>query len=192
MNESLSALLDGECSPSELDRLLAELDRDPELRRQFSRLCLARDGRMGIRVRSAELDFADRVLAALHTEEPRVVVAIGDRIRRLPWRMAASLAAAAVVGAATVLAVRPDPAGMPVAQPAIPAAGTLTAQQDSLAAEGETGFAELDDENARQLRNYLIAYSQSRGQVGSTMGYARYAAYTDDQPATAQTTELKR
>ncbi|MGH8442932.1 MAG: sigma-E factor negative regulatory protein [Nevskiaceae bacterium] len=189
MNESLSALLDGECSPSELDRLLGELERDPELRRQFSRLCLARDSRMGTRVRSADLDLAGRVLAALHTEEPPVVVALGDRIRRLPWRMATSLAAAAAVGAITVLAVRPNPAGMPEARPSIQA-GTLTARQEATATE--TGYADLDDEDARQLRNYLIAYSQSRGQVSSTLGYARYAAYTDAKPATAQTTELKR
>jgi len=193
MNESLSALLDGECSPSELDRLLAELERNPELRRQYSRLCLARDSRMGARVRSADLDFSDRVLSALHSEEPPVVVALGDRIRRLPWRMAASLAAAAAVGAVTVLAVRPDPGVAPEAQPAIQASATLAAAQEMPATgEVETGFADLDDENARQLRNYLIAYNQSRGQVGSTMGYARYAAYTDDKPATAQTTELKR
>jgi hypothetical protein len=46
-----------------------------------------------------------------------------------------------------------------------------------------------------------MAYSQSRGQqgVGSTLGYARYAAYTDARPAvqptaqpTATTAEIKK
>ena len=182
MNESLSALLDGECSPSELDRLLADFDRNPELRREFARMCVAREARMGTRVRKPDLDFADRVLAALHTEQPPVVVALGDRIRRMPWRMAASLAAAAAIGAVSVLAVRP--AAMPDAPPVVLQSGTAVAEAEPV----ETGYADLDDENARQLRNYLMAYSQSRGQqgMGSTLGYARYTAYTADPPAPKQ------
>lgn len=188
MNEALSALLDGECSPSELDRLLADFDRNPELRREFARMCVAREARMGTRVRKPDLDFADRVLAALHTEQPPVVVALGDRIRRMPWRMAASLAAAAAIGAVSVLAVRP--AAMPDAPPVVLQSGTAVAEAEPV----ETGYADLDDENARQLRNYLMAYSQSGGHhgVGSMLGYARYAAYTDDRPATARPADLKR
>ena len=191
MNEALSALLDGECTPSELDRLLAEFDRNPGLRRDFARMCVAREARMGTRIRKPDLDFADRVSAALQADEPAVVVAIGDRVRRMPWRMATSLAAAAAIGAVTVLAIRPNAMpGTPPVLPASTAPATLVAQGEPV----ETGYAELDDENARQLRNYLIAYSQSRGQqgVGSTLGYARYAAYTDDRPATAHPADLKR
>ena len=191
MNESLSALLDGECSPSELDRLLAEFDRDPNLRRQFARLCLAREARMGTRVRQPDLDFADRVMAALPADETPVVVPFGDRVRRMPWRLATSLAAAAVLGAVTVLAIRP------AANPGIdPGAVQISGGAVQTAAAGpiETGFTELDDEKARQLRNYLMAYSQSRGQqgVGTTLGYARYAAYTDDRQAMARPADLKR
>lgn len=182
MKESLSALLDGECSPSELEQVLSDLERDPALREEFSRLCLARELRHGTRVRSARLDFPSRVMAALDREaaEPAVVVPIGNRVRRLPWRAAASLAAAAAVGAVTVMAIRPaGPA--PAASPAI-----ALSQPAVTPAEGElvqTQYAELDDENARQLRNYLMTY-QSRGQgVGATLGYARYAAYTDERPA---------
>jgi len=191
MNESLSALLDGECSPSELDALLAQFDRDPGLRKQFARLCLAREARMGTRVRQPDLGFADRVMASLPGDEPAVVVAIGDRVRRIPWRMATSLAAAAVLGAVTVLAIRP--ASTPGTDPG--AAQTAGPVQTAAAGPVETGFTELNDENARQLRNYLMAYSQSRGQqgVGTTLGYARYAAYTDDdRQATARPADLKR
>ena len=191
MNESLSALLDGECSPSELDQLLAEFDRDPDLRRQFARLCLAREARMGTRVRQPDLQFADRVLAALPGDETPVVVAMGDRVRRIPWRMATSLAAAAALGAVTVLAVRP--AATPGIDPGAMQTAGVPAMQ-AAAEPVETGFTELDDENARQLRNYLMAYSQSRGQqgVGTTLGYARYAAYNDDRKAMAQPADLKR
>jgi negative regulator of sigma E activity len=184
MNESLSALLDGECSPSELERLLSDLERDPALRAEFSRLCLARELRHGTRVRSAQPDFPSRVMAALdrETAEPAVVIPIGNRVRRLPWRAAASLAAAAAVGAVAVMAIRP-------AGPVLAASPAVALSQPAVTpaeAEGElveTRYAELDDENARQLRNYLMTY-QSRGQgVGATLGYARYAAYTDERPA---------
>ncbi len=181
MKESLSALLDGECSASELDRALAELERDPALREQFSRQCLARDSRMGTRVRSADLAFADRVLAALQ-DEPAAIVPFGDRVRRLPWRAAASLAAAAALGAIAVLVVRPEaPTGSQI--PVYPGATAQTAAVPA-GEPADLQFAELEGEHARQLRNYVIAYSQSRGQqsVGVTLGYARYAAYTDAAP----------
>ena len=193
MKESISALLDGELSPSELDRFLAEFDRDPELRRHFSRQVMAREARQGTRVREPDLDFADRVLAGLDREESPVVVPFGDRVRRLPWRMAVSLAAAAGLGALSVLAVRP--AAEPVLGPGPLVASVPAAPATAPAQPVETGYAELDDENAAQLRNYLMAYSQSRGQqgVGSTLGYARYAAYTDDRPAAAAVpADLKR
>jgi len=192
MNESLSALLDGECSPSELDQLLSEFDRDPDLRRQFARLCLAREARMGTRVRKPDLEFADRVLAALHSDETPVVVAFGDRVRRMPWRAAVSLAAAAALGAVAVLAIRP--AATPGSDPAALQTASLPVVQAPLAEPTQTGFAELDDENARQLRNYLMTYSQLRGQqsVGATLGYARYAAYNDDRQAMARPADLKR
>jgi len=189
MKESLSALLDGECSPPELDRLLAEMERNPELREHFSRQCLARESRLGTRIRSAELDFSSRVLAALHSgsAEPAVLLSVGDRVRRLPWRMATGLAAAAAVGAVAVLVMRPESAGSgaPGSQTATL---SLPATMPVSAEPVETQFAELDDENARQLRNYLMTYSQSRGE---TLGYARYAAYTDDRK-TERSTERQR
>lgn len=175
MKETLSALLDGECSDAELEQALAELERDPSLGRQFSRQCLARDARLGTRVRSADPDFSSRVLAALHDDSP-VVVPLFSRVRRLPWRTATSLAAAAAMGAVAVLVLAPQ-------APAGPA--PVLASAASPAEPAQKQYAELDDERARQLRNYLMAYSQSRGHqgVGSTLGYARYAAYTDAAPA---------
>jgi negative regulator of sigma E activity len=186
MKESLSALLDGECSDAELDQVLAELERDPALRRQFSRQCLARDARMGTRIRSADADFSSRVLAALQ-DEPAVVVPFGTRVRRLPWRTAVSLAAAAALGAVAVLVVAPQSQVAPVQVAPVAAPAAIGEAQ-------EKQFADLDDEHARQLRNYVIAYSQSRGQqgVGSTLGYARYAAYTDATAPAPRATERQQ
>ena len=198
MKETVSKLLDGESSDTELEQLLAEFENDPALREQFSRQILAREAREGTRIRAANLDFSAKVLAALHDEtpaEPAVVVPFGTGVRRLPWRAATSLAAAAALGAVAVLVIRPATTDAPVVasqSAAIPPDALVPAAAEPV----ETQFAELADEDARQLRNYLMAYSQSRGQqgVGSTLGYARYAAYTDARPAapSAKTVELKK
>lgn len=191
MKESLSALLDGELSPSELDQVLNELERDPALREHFSRQCLARDSRMGTRIRTPQVDFANRVLAALHNEpqEAAVVVPFGDRARRFPWRTAVGLAAAAALGAVAVLVVRPQaPGGVAVSQSAALSPADVMPVAAKEPEPVETQYSELDDENARQLRNYLMAYSQSGGQQGvrSMLGHARYATYAgDSRPAPA-------
>jgi negative regulator of sigma E activity len=198
MKETVSKLLDGECSGAELEAALAEFESDPALREQFSRQVLAREAREGTRIRAANFDFSAKVLAALHNEvpaEPAVVVPFRSRVRRLPWRTATSLAAAATLGAVAVLVVRPAteaPVIVATQSAPIPADAIVSAAAEPV----ETQFTELADEDAQQLRNYLMAYSQSRAQqgVGSTLGYARYAAYTDARPAapSAKTVELKK
>ncbi|MGH8519340.1 MAG: sigma-E factor negative regulatory protein, partial [Panacagrimonas sp.] len=105
----MSALLDGECSDKELDHVLAEFERDPALREQFSRQILAREAREGTRLRATNFDFPAKVLAALQDERPgAVVVPLKSRVRQLPWKAATGLAAAAAVGAMAVLAIKPD------------------------------------------------------------------------------------
>lgn len=138
---------------------------------------------MGVRVGKPDLGFADRVSAALQNE-PAVVVPFG-RVRRMPWKAAVSLAAAAGVGAVAMLVAAPQVAHTPapgavaytIATPEI-REGFVQVATDP----GETQFAELEDESERQLRNYVMAYSQSRGQqsVRGMLGYARYAAYTTE------------
>lgn len=175
-DETLSALLDGECSPAELDRLLEAMERDPALKARYSRMCLARDSLKGGRARSAHLDFSSRVLAALDPEPAARVVPLRrvgalapDPVRGRLWRPLAGLAAAAALAAVAVLAIRPQPTEAPVAVGA-----------DGQAADGvDRHWAELDADNARRLNRYLAAHSKSRVQqgVGGTLSYARYAAF---------------
>ena len=63
--DSLSALLDGECSPGELDRILEEMDRSPELKASWSRLCAARDAVEGVHIRKPAIDLCAGVMARL-------------------------------------------------------------------------------------------------------------------------------
>jgi negative regulator of sigma E activity len=198
MNESISALLDGECSPRELERLLDEMERNPALGEQFSRQCLARDARMGTKVRSAELNFSSRVLAALHEEQPgAVVVPFVARIRQVPWKAATGLAAAATIGAMAVLALKPEspagaPAGLPVATTSPMPSAALAVPVSATSAP--VARVAQDDLTRQQLQNYLRAYSQAREQqhMRSTLGYARYAAYSDAPGQAEPAAEPKR
>jgi negative regulator of sigma E activity len=181
-DESLSAMLDGECTPSEQASVLGALNRDPGLRRRLSRLTLVGESLRGVRVRTPDLDFADRVMAGLGQDQaPAATVRPSVPHRRSRWRPVVGLAAAAGVVGLAVLALKPR-------QPAAPAATAPAAATEAAAPAGAAQqWARLDDDRRQQLRNYLFAYSQARAQQGmGTLGYARYAAYTDsraDSPA---------
>jgi negative regulator of sigma E activity len=177
-DESLSALLDGACAPAELDRVLGELKQDPALRRRLSRLALARETVRGVRTRAANLDFADRVMAGLDTAPVDGSVQ-ALRPAKPSWQPLVGLALAAGVVGVAVLALKPQPGTAPAPVP-VPVAAV---DSRPVAAVPNQDFASLDAQKRQQLRNYLIAYSQSRAQqgMGGTLGYARYAAYTDTQ-----------
>jgi hypothetical protein len=77
-----------------------------------------------------------------------------------------------------VVALKPGPEA-PSQTAAAPTAAPVAAAD--VASTESQSWTSLDDQKRQQLRNYLIAYSQSRAQqgMGGTLGYARYAAYTD-------------
>ena len=79
-DESLSALLDGECDPRETDRLLDALAADPALAERFSRLCRSRDLRTGHGGRRADPGFSARVLTALGEAAPERPLDLGRSI----------------------------------------------------------------------------------------------------------------
>jgi len=66
--ELLSALLDGECSPDEVKRLLDLIEEVPALRQRWTRMCLVRDAAENTRVRAASVDFCAGVMAAIAQE----------------------------------------------------------------------------------------------------------------------------
>lgn len=104
--EKLSALLDGECSAEELDRLLEDLDRSPELKVQWSRLCLARDTMEGVRIRKDQSCICAGVMANLdrapaELAKPNVVEL--RRPRSMIMKQAAGWAVAASVATVAML-----------------------------------------------------------------------------------------
>jgi negative regulator of sigma E activity len=113
--ESLSALVDGECSDAELDRLLAGLDDDTDLAQRWSRWHLRRDIAEGVSYSPGQACICAGVMAAL--EEPkksgRVVdfAAFRRKLVAMPWKPAVGFAAAASMGAAAVLFMAPQQHG---------------------------------------------------------------------------------
>lgn len=187
--DSISALLDGECSPGELDRILDEMARSPELKASWSRLCLGRDAREGVGVRKDQPCICAGVMSRLGSQEsgatPKVVPLTPSPRRRLSWKPAAGLAAAASVAAvAVVMNLQPqtDPATAPgfvpqVGSPvSVPAKGGQARGLQLVSATDEMQRAAQDDE----LRRYLIEHSNTladRG-MGATLSYARFTAHS--------------
>lgn len=171
-NETLSALLDGECTSAEVDRLLAAMERDSALKAHYSRLVFAREALHGRRAKALDPHFAGRVLAGLDEAGAAPSTVVPFRLRRAPaWRPLAGLAAAAGIAAVAVLALRP---GSPEAPAQVLAATPA-------AAEPARHWTELDAANARRLNSYVSAYRQSRSQqgVGGTLSHARYASHVE-------------
>lgn len=188
--DSISALLDGECGPEEIDRILDEMQRSPELKATWSRLCLGRDARDGVSVRKSQPCICAGVMSRLDAQEPKasakVVPLTAPPRRRAWWMPAAGLAAAASVAAVAVVVNLPSPDNPGGAPGFVPDAletivapsksGTPGSLQLVSAAPDETQRSAQDDE----LRRYLIEHSNTladRG-MGATLSYARFTAHS--------------
>lgn len=190
VKDSISALVDGECSPDELDRILDEMERSPELKASWSRLCLVRDAHEGIGIRKSQPCICAGVMARLDAQErsssSRVVPLVAAPRLRAYWKPLAGLAAVASIAAVAVVlnlqqqsGAVPVPgfapqAGSPVNLPA--AGGRPGSLQLVSASPDEIQRPVLDDD----LRQYLIEHSNAladRG-MGATLSYARFAAHS--------------
>ena len=165
VNEQLSACLDGELPPAELDLLLKRLERDPELRQALGRYSALGEALRQARPAIASRSFADKVMAAVD-QEP----AVARRRVRIPPVLLRSLRPVAGIGvAATVAAVaifsvqRAGVAPGPVAanQPAV-APTAIVAQTDDDAASYivPTNTTQSAFVPATRLTNYVVAHSE--------------------------------
>lgn len=184
--DALSALLDGECTGAELDRLLEDMDREPELARQWSRMVLARETRAGTQLSTTRPCICADVMSQLDGQpaNERVVdlavhrasspsAATLQRWRQV-WKPAAGFALAASMGAAAVLLVQPS-ANVEGLDPLL--------FQDTRADAGtfpplptESVALETDEQHRRMLREYMLNHSQSiAGEgVNDMMGGTRF------------------
>lgn len=99
--ELLSALLDGECTPAEVEAALAAIERSPALKARWSRMCLTRDALAGVAIARPAFDLADSVMAALDAEPES---AAHPKVVPLRPRAATPVSAASPASAAAVSA----------------------------------------------------------------------------------------
>jgi hypothetical protein len=192
-HETLSALLDGECSDQELDALLDALDREPEMKLAWSRMQFVRDVRGGMPARR-QVDICAAVMAGLDAAPDGVrpkVVELASRRRPLNWRTAAGLAAAASVAAIAITlgvnfgAVR---GGNPALTAANDAGLSQPAEGIRDVAFGASPGASAGEPMDEDLRYYMIEHSNALAErgVGGVLSYAGFAANTGDEALVRQ------
>jgi len=181
VKEQLSACLDGELPPGELDLLLKRLERDPQLRRSIGRYSLLGEVMRAGRPVAASMSFADEVAAALDAE-PALSPAAAP-VRKFASRAAAGrgfgrwlqpvagLAVAAGVAAVAVLAFQPS-TSLPPEQVAVntPSAASVPAVQ-SRTNPGSSYTVPTNTTSdayipAARLTNYVVAHSEYSSPLG--------------------------
>lgn len=141
LEESLSALVDGECTSRELETALAACRSRPDLLRRYSRHWIAHEAHCGRRVHPHAEEICAGVMRGIDSSvapEP-VRRRFARRMTATPrrhWRMAGGLALAASLGAVVVFTTY---------RSAGPAAGGVGVTQSVVADAGMSGTPEAPD-----------------------------------------------
>lgn len=171
VKEQLSACLDGELPEGELDLLLKQLKRDPQLQRTLGGYALLSEAIRGQRPVMASAGFADRVSAAIAAETAPAshVVPRVSRAAAMRWlRPAAGMAIAAGVAAVAVVSLQP--ASIQTQQ--IAANDTVAALDSAETAPSYTVPTNIDANTgsafipAARLTNYVVAHSEYSSPLG--------------------------
>jgi len=190
LNEQLSACLDGELPPAELDLLLKRLERDPELRQTLGRYTAVGEAMRQAKPAIASRSFADKVMAAVD-QEP----AVARRRVRIPpvllrsLRPVAGIAVAATVAAVAIFSVQqagvaPGPV---VASEPSTAPTALVAQSDDEAASYivPTNTTQSAFVPATRLTNYVVAHSEYSSPLARRSVLTGVLAEDDSDPDVA-------
>jgi len=186
LNEQLSACLDGQLPPAELDLLLKRVGREAELRAAIGRYSLIGEAMRAERPAVASRDFASKVMAAVAAEpvpvqapasvtRPNVVQtpAAARPARISPaairyLRPVAGMAIAAGVAAVAVLVMQPigSPDVVPVNAPLVAANNQPAANEAVVATDTESSYVVPTSTSqsafipATRLTNYVVAHSE--------------------------------
>lgn len=174
MKEKISALLDGEIEPSELDALLGELRQQPDLRKQWGRYA---------RIQSSlhnedGPDVADRIWAALQ-DEPAILAPRKSGLASHPLvrRYVAGLAVAATVAAAAIGSLNwYAPTFAPQAQLLAQAGPEKANYIRTSGTHWQVDDPKLEDD----LNMYLVEHGGYAGSSGM-LSYVKVAGYDEDK-----------
>ena len=191
LNEQLSACLDGELPPAELDLLLKRVGREAELRAAIGRYSLIGEAMRAERPAIASRDFASKVMAAVAAEPTLEQAPSNDSPKRIEapaaavhaprispaavryLRPAVGMAIAAGVAAVAVLTMQPI--GQPdvgslnaplvaTNQPAANEPSVAPAQESSYVVPTSTSNNAFIP--ATRLTNYVVAHGEFSSPLG--------------------------
>lgn len=190
LNEQLSACLDGQLPPAELDLLLKRVGREAELRAAIGRYSLIGEAMRAERPAVASRDFASKVMAAVAAEpvlvqapvtRPNVVqtpaTARPSRVSPAAIRYlrpVAGMAIAAGVAAVAVFVMQPmgQPDVVPVNAPLVAANNLPAANEAMVATDAESSYVVPTSTTqsafipATRLTNYVVAHSEYSSPLG--------------------------
>jgi anti-sigma factor RsiW len=163
LDEQLSAFIDGELPPEELDMVLARLDRDPALRLRLGRYALIGECMRSGSARLDALPLAERVRGSLAAGSVQPVPDARRGAGRRRW-LAAGLAAALAVVA--LLALQPGAWQAPFRPESEVAASRPVARvgDDELGTVHAAVSQRLDPRSVARLTGYLVAHGEYANQ----------------------------
>ena len=206
LNEQLSACLDGELPPAELDLLLKRVGREAELRAAIGRYSLIGEAMRAERPAVASRDFASKVMAAVAAEpaqaqtpapldrpkvaqKPAAASGMSPAVIRY-LRPAAGMAIAAGVAAVAVLTMQPTgQSDLGVVNAPLVAANQPAANEPVVASDAESSYVVPTSTTqsafipATRLTNYVVAHSEYSSPLGRRSVLSGVLA--DDQEAQA-------
>lgn len=205
LDESLSALIDGELDADSAQRLLERIKREPELRAAWTRQHLLKAAlRGGSLLAPHRISVAEAVARQIQSEAVSTkVVDLTSRIRKQPspGLLETPLHADTEASPAATLATSPQPSrarttafGMalaasvaavamliPLLTAQSPMAPTSMAQQAVPAQTGRVAWSGVDNDTARELNSYLLEHhNAAEYTLASVPGSARLATGLQD------------
>jgi negative regulator of sigma E activity len=161
VNEQLSACLDGELPPAQLDLLLKRLERTPELREALGRYTVIGEALRHSKPAIASRSFADKVMGAIDQEPaterraPRVSPVVLRRLRPVAGFGIAATVAAIAVFSAQQTGVTPD--SVATNEPAVAPSAVVAQSTDYVVPTSTSSPAFVP---ATRLTNYVVAHSE--------------------------------
>lgn len=201
LNEQLSACLDGELPPGELDLLLKRLgpgakqsDQAAQLRAAIGRYSLIGEALRAERPAVASRDFANKVMAAIAEESVQAPVLRSRRVKISPaairyLRPVAGMAVAAGVAAVAVLSMQPveqpdlnrGPSLIAANEPTAAPAVASTGSDPSYVVPTSTSSSAFIP--ATRLTNYVVAHSEYSSPLGRRSVLTGVLADDDEEAA---------
>ncbi len=181
MKEKLSAMMDGELGGDEQARVLAELSRDPELKKTWERFQIIRAALSKELDVVVSVDLGDRIAERIRELPPPISNQKFPRQWRPATRWVSTMALAASVAVVAITGVRwlSSNESQPVPEQIAVAPG----QQPDFIRAGLTRWDTGEPEHAKLLNTYLIEHHEftPTTSMNGVISYGRFVGY-DSSP----------